>query len=158
MKRWQRVLLVILLVVPLWLAVSPSSPAMICTIEEAPNQGVVQSQHQLRDNHGFTWPVILFSCRDQLQLRLVGFPEQYHFRHPDPLVLITSSGQTLTAVDDFPKADTVANVGQFDLLPFASELPRNEPLVVRPPLEEQGVEIAVPAAVVVEGHALIEEA
>ncbi|MFN4067092.1 MAG: hypothetical protein ACK4K5_07735 [Thermosynechococcus sp.] len=43
MKRWQRVLLVILLVVPLWLAVSPSSPAMTRTIEEAPHQGVVQS-------------------------------------------------------------------------------------------------------------------
>ncbi|WKT81105.1 DUF3122 domain-containing protein [Thermosynechococcus sp. PP45] len=156
MKRWQGWLLVILLVILLWLAVSPSSPAMIRTIEEAPNQVVVQSRHQLRDNRGFTWQVILFSRRDQLQLRLVGFPEQYHFRHPDPLVLITSSGQTLTAVDDFPKADSVANVGQFDLLPLVPRLPQSEPLVLRPPLEEQGIEIAVPAAVVIEWHALME--
>lgn len=154
MKRWQRVLLVILLVVPLWLAVSPSSPAMIRTIEEAPHQVVVQSRHPLRDNHG----LILFSHPSQLQLRLVGFPEQYHFRHPDPLVLITSSGQTLTAVDNFPGADTVANVGQFDLLPLALQLPKSEALVLCPPLEEQGIEIAVPAVVVVEWHALIEGA
>ncbi|MDR7897379.1 DUF3122 domain-containing protein [Thermosynechococcus sp. JY1334] len=156
MKRWQGWLLVILLVIPLWLAVSPSSPAMIRTIEEAPNQVVVQSRHQLRDNRGFTWQVILFSRRDQLQLRLVGFPEQYHFRHPDPLLLITAKGQTLTAVDDFPKADSVANVGQFDLLPLVPRLPQSEPLVLRPPLEEQGIEIAVPAAVVIEWHALME--
>ncbi|BAC07839.1 DUF3122 domain-containing protein [Thermosynechococcus vestitus] len=154
MARWQRCLLLLLLVIPLWLAVSPRSHAMIRTIEEAPNQVVVQSRHPLRDNRGFTWQVILFSRPDQLQLRLVGFPEQYHFRHPDPLVLITSSGQTLTAADDFPKADTVANVGQFDLLPLAWQLPRSEPLVLRPPLEEQGIEIAVPAAVVIEWQTL----
>ncbi|MFN4270579.1 MAG: DUF3122 domain-containing protein [Thermosynechococcus sp.] len=156
MACWRHFWLIILLVIPLWLAVSPSSPAMIRTIEEAPNQIVVQSRHQLQDNRGFTWQVILFSRRDQLQLRLVGFPEQYHFRHPNPLVLITSSGQTLTAPDDFPKADTVTNVGQFDLLPLASQLPKSESLVLRPPLEEQGIEIAVPAAVAIEWHALIE--
>lgn len=131
---------------------------MIRTIEEAPNQVVVQSRHQLRDNRGLTWQVILFSRRDQLQLRLVGFPEQYHFRHADPLVLITSGGQTLTAADDFPKAETVANVGQFDLLPLVSELPKNEPLVLRPPLEEQGIEIAIPTAVVIEWQTLIKGA
>ncbi|HIK34647.1 DUF3122 domain-containing protein [Thermosynechococcus sp. M55_K2018_012] len=79
-------------------------------------------RHPLGDNRGFTWQVILFSGRDQL--RLVGLPEQYHFRPPDPLVLITSSGQTLTAVDDFPKADTVANVRSLTGGPSPRNCPR----------------------------------
>ncbi len=146
-----------ILILSLWLAITPTASAMIRTVEEAPQQFVVQSRHQLRDNHNLTWQVILFARKEQLQLRLVGFPEQYHFRHPDPLVLTTATGTRLLAADDFPKADTVSNVGQFDVLPLAHQLPANEPLVLRPPLQEEGIKIVVPAPVVLEWRVLIDD-
>ncbi|XFA74390.1 DUF3122 domain-containing protein [Thermosynechococcaceae cyanobacterium Okahandja] len=156
MRPRNMVLVLGALALSFWVAITPTVHAMIRTIEEAPQQQVVQSRHQLRDNRGLTWQVILFARQEQLQLRLVGFPEQYHFRHPDPLTLITPSGNTLLAADDFPKAETVANVGQFDLQPLAHELPPDKPLLLRPPLQEEGIEIAVPAPVSLEWHVVID--
>ncbi|WP_298613111.1 hypothetical protein [uncultured Thermosynechococcus sp.] len=57
-------------------------------------------------------------------------------RHPDSLVLITSSGQTLTAANEFPTAETVTS--RFPTVLGAAL-----------PLGEQGTEIAAPTAVVI---------
>jgi len=159
---WQKMVLVGLSGLWFWLGMFAPSYALIRTIPETPNQVVIQARHQLPDEERLTWQVILFARPHQLQLRLVGFPERYHFRHPQPLVLTTPDGQTWLAADDFPKAATVANVGQFDLLPLADELlperfPPKQPLRVTLPLVEGERHLTIPTAVLLEWQEVIHQ-
>lgn len=83
MKRW---LVLGLLLMVLWSWALPGQ-AFIRTFDEVPGQVLVPSRHTLEDDAGWAWQVVLFARRQQLQLRLLGFPERYHLRHPDPLRL-----------------------------------------------------------------------
>ncbi len=158
----QKIIWLGLIALCLWFGVSAPSDALIRTITEAPNQVVIQSRHQLTDEAHATWQVILFARRDQLQLRLVGFPERYHFRHPQPLALAPGNGELWLAADDFPKADTVANVGQFDVKPLAEQLlrrhfPANQPLTLTLPLAEGERHLTVPNPILLEWQEVIRQ-
>jgi hypothetical protein len=131
--------------------------AMVRKIEEAPGHFVLQSRHQLKDKDRSVWQVVLFARPKELQLRLVGFPDRYHFRHPDPLILETISGAKLLAQDDFPKSKEVPNVGQYNLLPLMSNLPTNQRLILTLPLQETDLQLIIPSAVMVEWRSVIEQ-
>jgi hypothetical protein len=60
--------------------------------EESPGQMLYQSRHSLRDDMGSPWQVVLFKrVKDkkveELSLRLVGFPQEIQFQHPEALDL-----------------------------------------------------------------------
>ncbi|MCA1903901.1 MAG: DUF3122 domain-containing protein [Cyanobacteria bacterium KgW148] len=150
-------LLLFLFCLLLWLGTPDPGYAMVRTTQEAPNQILIQSRHQLKDNQRSVWQVILFARQQELQLRLVCFPDRYHFRHPDPLVLETISGAKFEAQDDFPKGETVTNVGQFNLLPVIKEIPKDQRLILTLPLQEGDIQVLVPAAVIVEWQSVIQQ-
>lgn len=143
--------------VVLCVGIARPTHASIRTIQETPVQVVIQSRHQLKDAHKSTWQVILFARKNQLQLRLVGFPDRDRFRHPDPLILETTAGARFLAEDDFPKADAVSNVGQFDLLPAIRQLPKDERLILTLPLQEDDRQLIVPSAVILEWQSVIQQ-
>ncbi len=152
-----KILLVLLVCFLIWLGISPPSYALIRTIKESPDRVLVQSRHQLKDQNRSVWQVILFARHHELQLRLVGFPDQYHFRHPDPLLLETVEGAKFLALDDFPKGKEVTNVGQFDLLPLSQQLPKDRRLILTIPLIEADLELVIPSEVVLEWQSVIQQ-
>ncbi len=153
-----KTILLVLFCLLLWLGIATPSHAVIRKIEEAPGQVLVQSRHQLPDKNRSVWQVILFARPGELQLRLVGFPDRYHFRSADPLILETISGTKLVAKNDFAKAAEVPNVGQFNLLPLASQLPKNERLILTLPLQETDLQLIIPSSVIIEWQEVIKPA
>ena len=79
--------------------------AVIRQQQEAPGQMLYQSRHTLRDESGKSWQVVLFKRvkDDQINtvdLRLVGFPNQAVFLHPQNLEIITAQGKLLQAEEE----------------------------------------------------------
>ena len=105
--------------------------AAVRSLEEVPGQIVYQSRQTVKDQRGYSWQAIAFKRlradgQTTLHLRLVGFPGAVTIEHGQPLRLTNSLGKALTAVEaDSP---TVANVGEYDLLPVLSQLQPELPL------------------------------
>ena len=115
----------------------PPAIAQISQIEEAPGQMVYQARQTIRDLNGLSWQVIAFkrtvpSGESSFDLRLVGFPGAVEVKHPHPLVLTTSMGQTSTAADVtrqiFTDESPAPNVGQYDLAEILPQLSETVPL------------------------------
>jgi hypothetical protein len=144
-----------LMVAQLW-SISPAEAA-IRSIEEAPGQVMIQSRQTLRDDQKFPWQVVLFAHKDQLELRLVGFPDRDTFAHPGYLEINLTNGQQLIAEDEFIKKSPAANVGQFNLEPLVDQLPKDQNLVLHLPLTQEKRPLTIPAAVIIEWQALIQQ-
>ncbi|MFZ4665204.1 MAG: DUF3122 domain-containing protein [Prochlorotrichaceae cyanobacterium] len=152
-----KTLLLFLVCLMMWLGLSDPSYALVRTIEEAPGQILVQSRHQVRDQNRSVWQVLLFARHQELQLRLVGFPDRYHFRYSDPLVLETISGAKFEAKNDFPRGETVTNVGQFDLINLTQNLPKNQRLALTLPVQEGDIQLLIPSPVIREWELVIQQ-
>jgi hypothetical protein len=131
-----------------------SSEAEVLNHEFAPGQITYQSRQSLRDIDRHAWQVVLFKeVTDQevshVELRLVGFPGQIVFHHPDPLILRTKTQQDFQAIDQFPDQAPAANVGQYDLTDILPQLPSDEPLVLEIPTKQATI-LKIPAPVVLE--------
>lgn len=142
----------------------PASAA-IRQLEEAPGQVVYQSRQTLKDQHGNSWQTIAFKRirpgKDSvLFLRLVAFPGISSIDRSQPLALINSLGQILTASDASAKIFTdetspEPNVGQYNLAPIISELQPTLPLKLSlPTTQSDPVEILVPSSLVEEWKTL----
>ena len=114
-----------------------SANAVVSQLEEAPGQSVYQSRQTLKDLNGLSWQAIAFKRIQSngdisLNLRLVGFPGAVEVKHPYPLALTTSLGQTFAAVDVTSEinADRTPdpNMGQYDLASILPQLSEVIPL------------------------------
>jgi hypothetical protein len=134
--------------------------AIISQQEEAPGQILSQSRHTLRDSSGESWQVILFKrVKDnrvqQVDLRLVGFPETATFIHPQPLTLTTTQGKTFQASDRFAQKTPAPNVGEYDLKDILLELPTDQGIQLSLLLEsERPTYLTIPLPVVLEWQEL----
>ncbi len=126
-------------------------------MEEAPGQIMIQSRQTLKDDQKSPWQVVLFAHKDQLELRLVGFPDRDKFTHPGNLEINLVNGQQLIAEDEFIKKSPADNVGQFDINPLTDQLPKDQNLILSLPLTQEKRLLTIPAAVVVEWQALIQQ-
>ncbi len=147
-----------LVAVFLWGQLAAPAPVWLQTLAQDPDQVFIQARHSLKDDQNMTWQVICFARREQVELRLVGFPDRYHFQPDQPLLLQPSPGESWRAAADFPKADSVPNVGQFDLSPLVERLPTGQPLTLTLPLVEGQRRILIPAPVTLEWHEVIRQA
>ncbi|OKH18133.1 hypothetical protein NIES208_07180 [[Limnothrix rosea] IAM M-220] len=113
-----------------------------------------QARHSLRDIDRRPWQVVVFrdvknGVAGHLELRLVGFPTQIDFQHPQPLLIQTRSGQDFQAPDEFGDNGPAANVGQYDITEILPRLPQDEPLVLELPTVQRAT-LKVPASVISE--------
>ncbi len=138
--------------------------AIIRQQEEAPGQILSQSRHSLRDSSGESWQVILFKrVKDgkvtNLNLRLVGFPNNVAFSHPRALSITTRQGSVFEAPDQFAEKSPAPNVGQYDLKEILPKLTANQSLKLRLPLEkEQTLYLDIPFPVVLEWQEILNRA
>lgn len=110
----------------------PPAHAAIRQLEEAPGQMVYQSRQTVKDQQGGSWQAIAFKrIRPDhtavIYLRLVGFPGTADIDHSQPLTLIDSMGQRLTAADVshdmyMDQTQMEPDVGQYDLQPILMQL------------------------------------
>ncbi|PAX55228.1 DUF3122 domain-containing protein [Brunnivagina elsteri] len=130
--------------------------ATISTIEEAPGQILSQSRHQLRDDKGNAWQVVLFKrvkgdVFPSINLRLVAFPGTANFAHPQSLQIITKNGNIFDAKDVFAEQAPSENVGEYNVNNILEKLPNaaaiNLYLVMK---DNQAIEFKIPAEVILE--------
>ena len=134
---WIGVLVLLLLFGFGLLAAAPTA-AKIHFLEEAPGQMIYQSRQSLQDADGHSWQAIAFKRIDASDrpatvfLRLVGFPGAVDLDHTQPLTLISSLGDTLTAPDVssqiFADNPPEPNVGQYNLQAILPQLGTAIPL------------------------------
>lgn len=122
--------------------------------EFVPGEIIYQSRQSMRDIDRRPWQVVLFKkvrgeVVSNIELRLVGFPDQIEFNHPDALLIHTRTGQDFQAVDQFAENAPTPNVGQYDLTDILEQLPTDEPIVLDLPTQ-QGVVLKIPVSVILE--------
>lgn len=128
--------------------------------EEAPGQILYSSRHKLQDHQRNTWQVILFkrvkSDRTQeIDLRLVGFPQLFQFVHPGNLIIVIDDRQAFSASDRFAEKSPSPNVGEFDVQEILSSLPLDHSVnLVLPLTSENPAEIVLPSPVILEWQEL----
>ncbi|MBR8826783.1 MAG: DUF3122 domain-containing protein [Gomphosphaeria aponina SAG 52.96 = DSM 107014] len=147
-------LLVIILLLSLNIFFSSPVLASIRETEEAPGQVLIQSRHTLQDFEGNSWQVVLFKRvkpdhSASVSLRLVGFPGNVEFSHPQPLIIAVGS-EIKSAEDMFAQLAPAPNVGQYDFTEIITELSPNLSLRLSLPLNNQSLELKVPSVVVLE--------
>lgn len=132
----------------------PSGLAEVRQHEFVPGEMIYQSRQSMRDIDLRPWQVVLFKkvrgeAVSNIELRLVGFPDQIEFNHPDVLVIHTRTGQDFQAVDQFAENAPTPNVGQYDVTDILEQLPTDEPIVLELPTK-QNVILKIPVSVVLE--------
>ena len=149
--RWFLAILICILLV-VW----SSFPAFaaVTQIEEYPGQMLYQSRQNLRDQTGKSWQAIAFKRihsegSASVSLRLVGFPGTVELDHTQPLTLITSMGQTLTAQDISSEisqdTSTQTNVAEYDIKSVLPELQSEIPIhLTLPVVSGSAVELEIP--------------
>ncbi|MDJ1173040.1 DUF3122 domain-containing protein [Roseofilum capinflatum] len=152
----------LLFLLPSTLLVSQPASALIRRQVEAPGQTLYQSRHSLRDTKGKTWQVILFKRIKvgelaNVQLRLVGFPDQTVFQHPAPLNLKDSKGNQLSAADVFADQAPAPNVGQYELTDILKSVSASGSLELSLPVDNGETQISVPAVIILEWQYLARE-
>ncbi len=133
---------------------APLSRAEIRQYHNGDGAMLDQARHSMRDIDRRPWQVVVFrdvqnGVANHLELRLVGFPNQVEFQHPQPLLIQTRSGQDFLAADEFGQSAPATNVGQYDVTEIVAELPTDEPLVLELPTVQR-VTLKIPVTVVSE--------
>ena len=136
--------------------------AVIQKQQEAPGQMLYQSRHTLRDGTGKSWQVVLFKRVkddqiDTIDLRLVGFPNQAVFLHPQGLEIMTSQGRLFQAEDQFAKKSPAPNVGEYNLKEILPQLSSTEQVKLHLPLEGQQQTLILPSPIILEWQELIKQ-
>ena len=112
--------------------------------------------NSLQDQQGMTWQVVLFpeyqsDLVTKYHLRLVGFPGIAKFIHPQPLEIITASGQVLNAADLIAVPSPAPNVGEFDLTDILPILPEKGSLKLSAILQgNHDLSLKIPESTVIE--------
>ncbi len=128
--------------------------------EETTGQILYSSRHKLRDNQGNTWQIVLFkrvknNQTQEIDLRLVGFPQLFQFVHPGNLIIVIDDRQVFSASDRFAEKSPSPNVGEFDIQEIISSIPLNRSVkLVLPLTAENPVEIVLPSPVILEWQEL----
>ncbi len=123
---------------------------------ESPGVLRYHSQNSLQDQQGMTWQVVLFpeyqsNFVTKYHLRLVGFPGIAKFIHPQPLEIITASGQVLNAADLIAVSSPAPNVGEFDLTDILPILPEKGSLKISTILQgNHDLSLKIPKSTVIE--------
>jgi hypothetical protein len=100
--------------------------------------------------------LILFKrVKDQqvqdMTLRIVGFPGEVEFKHPEPLTIITRPGKVLQANDLFSEKSPAPNVGQYDFKNILEQLPVNTTISLELNLKSpQKLQLEIPSEVLLE--------
>ncbi|MEM6754598.1 MAG: DUF3122 domain-containing protein [Cyanobacteria bacterium P01_C01_bin.38] len=130
---------------------------------DAPGVLRYHSQVSIKDKQEYTWQVLLFKkinpgVKQELDLRIVGFPGIFKFSHPHYLEIITASGKLLTASDVFATSSPAANVGEYSLTDVLPKLTQIESLKLNLPLlGEENKVLKIPKFVVSEWQLLVTE-
>ncbi|MDA0266752.1 MAG: DUF3122 domain-containing protein [Cyanobacteria bacterium] len=138
--------------------------AAIRQLEEAPGQVVYQSRQTLTDQSGQRWQAIAFKRthpdgKEQVHLRLVGFPGTAAINRSQPLTLTSSLGQTFTAADTSSEiftndAKPEPHVGQYDIQPVVAQLRPELTWHLTLATTTQPLTLAVPPATIQEWQAI----
>ncbi|MGC9524287.1 MAG: DUF3122 domain-containing protein [Limnospira sp.] len=148
-------LLVILPLLLVWGVPQPAI-AVIQEQQEAPGQMLYQSRHTLKDNTGSSWQLVLFKrikdgAVENINLRLVGFPDAAEVAHPQGLKITTSGGTVFEAIDEFAEKAPAPNVGQYNLTYILPQLSKTEGVELNLAIAgDENCTIAVPIPVVLE--------
>jgi hypothetical protein len=141
--------------------IDTSLTALALTRQQTEGMGqlLYQSRHSLRDEIGSPWQVVLFKrVKDgetvEISLRLVGFPEEIEFVHPERLTITTAKGEILVANDVFAQESPAANVGQYQMQDILPQLPVTEAIELSLPLENPRT-LQIPTPVLLEWQSLL---
>lgn len=162
-KLLQRCFIIIILVAIAIGFTTEESTAILRQHHDAPGVLRYHSQVSIKDKQGYTWQVLLFKkinpgAKQDLHLRLVGFPGVFDFFHPHSLEIVTAEGKLLSAFDVFATSYPAANVGEYNLTDVLPKLPTIESLELNLPVsgKEKNV-LEIPEEVVVEWQLLVTE-
>ncbi|MEO1378392.1 MAG: DUF3122 domain-containing protein [Cyanobacteria bacterium J06635_10] len=139
------------------------STAMLRQHHDAPGVLRYHSQVSIKDKQGYTWQVLLFKkinpgAKQDLNLRLVGFPGVFEFFHPHSLEIVAASGKLLSASDVFATSSPAPNVGEYNLTDVLPKLTEVESLQLNLPISGKKNQILeIPKAVVTEWQLLVTE-
>ena len=137
--------------------------ASIHKYPESATQVMYRSQQSLRDDRDRAWQLILFKRLklgqlNSVHLRLVGFPGKTELASTQPLKITARNGEVWAAVNLVERLKLPANVGEYDLLPFISQLDTDSPLQLELPLQNERVaKLMVPPFVVREWRSLMDK-
>ena len=156
----------VILIVFLFLGVNFIYPESVLAVirqqQESPGVLLYQSRHSLRDNTGQSWQVVLFKRVQnhqvqQINLRLVGFPDQVVFRHPQTLKIIDGQGHIWQANDHFAQKYPAPNVGEYNFQNILPQLNNNQSVQLILPLDnERSRSLILPYPVLLEWQLLAE--
>ncbi|MGB3654266.1 MAG: DUF3122 domain-containing protein [Rivularia sp. (in: cyanobacteria)] len=139
------------------------SAAMLRQHHDAPGVLRYHSQVSIKDKQEYNWQVLLFKkinpgVKQELDLRIVGFPGVFEFSHPHSLEIITASGKLFSASDVFADSSPAPNVGEYSLTNILPKLTTVESLQLDLPLlgKEKKI-LKIPKAVVIEWQLLVTE-
>ena len=139
------------------------STAMLRQHHDAPGVLRYHSQVSIKDKQEYNWQVLLFKkinpgVKQELDLRIVGFPGIFEFSHPHSLEIITASGKLLIASDVFATSSPASNVGEYSFTDVLPKLTEIESLKLNLPLlsEEKKI-LKIPKSVVSEWQLLVTE-
>lgn len=139
------------------------STAMLRQHHDAPGVLRYHSQVSIKDNQEYNWQVLLFKkinpgVKQELDLRIVGFPGVFEFSHPHSLEITTKSGKLLNASDVFATSSPASNVGEYSLTDVLPKLTTVESLELNLPLlGEENKILNIPKSVVSEWQLLVTE-
>ncbi|MEO1432626.1 MAG: DUF3122 domain-containing protein [Cyanobacteria bacterium J06632_19] len=139
------------------------SIAMLRQHHDAPGVLRYHSQVSIKDKQEYTWQVLLFKkihpgAKQELNLRIVGFPGVFKFSHPHSLEIITASGKLLNASDVYANSSPAPNVGEYSLTDVLPKLTEVESLKLNLPVSGKKQEVLeIPEAVVSEWQLLVTE-
>ncbi|MEM7555072.1 MAG: DUF3122 domain-containing protein [Cyanobacteria bacterium P01_A01_bin.84] len=132
MKRLFNCFLLIIFLTVAGCALFPNCAlAMLRQHHDAPGVLRYHSQVSIKDDNGYSWQVLLFRKnklgeKEDINLRLVGFPGVYDFSHPQDLEIITSEGKLLNATDIYAEVSPAPNVGEYSFTRVLPELWNNK--------------------------------
>ncbi len=139
------------------------STAMLRQHHDAPGVLRYHSQVSIKDKQEYNWQVLLFKkinpgVKQELNLRIVGFPGVFEFSHPHSLEIVTKSGKLINASDVYATSSPAANFGEYSLTDVLPKLTKIESLKLNLPLlgEEKKI-LEIPKSVVSEWQLLVTE-
>ena len=161
-QKLRVILFVGLLVLFYFCSIIICSPAAAVLRQHHESAGVLRyhAHSSFQDKQGMTWQVILFpeELSEQVtkyHLRLVGFPGIAEFIHPQPLEIITSTGQVLDAADLMVVSSLAPNVGEFDLTDLLPILPEKGSLKLSTMLQgDRDLSLKIPESTLIEWQLL----
>ena len=155
--------IILILIFPIIGFTAKESVAMLRQHHDAPGVLRYHSQVSIKDKQEYNWQVLLFKninpgVKQELDLRIVGFPGIFEFSHPHSLEITTKSGKLLSAYDVFATSSPSANVGEYSFTDVLPKLTEIESLKLNLPLlgEEKKI-LEIPKSVVSEWQLLVTE-